>query len=207
MSKIKEGLSAVASEVLEDVRMEAEAIIKDSETEAKENLKKAMVQAEKEYSFILDDAMAKIETEKRGIESATEVETRNRLLNVKEELVEATFEKALRNLSVFAKTEKYHVYLVFLIQEGVKEFSTGKLLVYVNSTDKAWLSSGNLDRLSRNLKVKLALADETEDCIGGCKIQSSDGKLVFDNTFENRLQQLRHRLRAEIANLLFEKEG
>lgn len=207
MSKIKEGLVAVASEVLEDVRKEAEAIIIDSERVARENLKKAKEEAEKTYSSIIEDAKGKTESEKRRIESETEVETGNRLLNAKEALVEATFEGAVKKLNDFVKTEKYHDYLVILIQEAVKKVGSRRLVVHVNSMDKAWLTHGNLDRLSRTLRVELALADETEDCIGGCKLQSIDGKLLYDNTLENRLQQLRPMLREEVANMLFEKEG
>jgi vacuolar-type H+-ATPase subunit E/Vma4 len=42
--------------------------------------------------------------------------------------------------------------------------------------------------------------------MGGCKVQTTDGKLVYDNTFENRIEQLKPTLRLEVAKILFQKE-
>ena len=46
---VKDGLSAIANEVLEDVQKEAEAIILAAEKEAKETLKTAKKQADQNY--------------------------------------------------------------------------------------------------------------------------------------------------------------
>jgi vacuolar-type H+-ATPase subunit E/Vma4 len=44
------------------------------------------------------------------------------------------------------------------------------------------------------------------DCIGGCKIQSADGKIVYDNTLDHRLEELRPELRVEAAKILFGRQ-
>ena len=105
---IKEGLSAITSEVLGDVQKEAEAIILAAENEAKETLKAAKEQADQNYQTIINQAKTKAETERRKITSVTEVEMRNRLLQAKEDLVDHAFEKALVKLEDFVKTEEYH---------------------------------------------------------------------------------------------------
>ncbi len=207
MSKIKQGLTAIASEVLEEVRIEAEAIILDAEKEAKETLKAAKEEADKTYEDIVNEANAKSAGERRKIESLTQVETRNRLLQEKEALVDEAFDKTLAKLKDFVKTEEYQSILEALILEAAKKMGSKSLVVYVNSKDKAWLEQGNLSNLSKKLRVGLKLADKAEECIGGCKVQTVDGKILYDNTLENRLQQFKPTLRLEVAKILFAKEA
>jgi len=205
--KIKDGLLAIANEVLEDVRKEAETLILDSEREAKETLARAKGEAEKAYTEIVDEAKQKAEVEKRKIASLAELEMKHRVLQKKEEMVEKVFEKALVKLKEYVQTAEYNNYLLGLIQQSAERVGSKSLIVYVNAKDKAWLSQGNLKRLSTKLRVNLTLGDKTEECMGGCKVQSSDGRMIYDNTLENRLEQLRPALRHEVARILFGEEG
>lgn len=207
MSKVKQGLASIASEVLEDVRKEAEAILLGAEKEAKQTLKTAKEDADKAYEAIVTEATAKTETEKRKIASRTQVDARNRLLQTKADLVEAAFNKALARLRDFVKTEDYHNYLITLIQEAAKNLEAKNLTLHVNAQDKAWLAQGKLNSLSKKLGVALKLAEQTEECIGGCRAQTADEKVFYDNTLENRLQQLKPALRLEVATILFGKES
>ena len=206
-SDINQGLSAIAREVLEDVRKEAEALITASETEAQRTLRAAKEEADKNYQTTIDQATAKAEAEKRKISSLTEVEIRNRLLQTKETLIDSAFEKAFAKLVAFTKTEQYYEYLLKLIEKTTKGIHSKSLIVCVNAKDRVWLTNGYLDKLSMKLHVELTLADEAEAVIGGCKIQTADGRIVSDNTLENRLQELKPTLRVEMARTLFGKEA
>jgi V/A-type H+-transporting ATPase subunit E len=207
MASIKKGLATIATEILEDVKKEAEKIIRNAEKEAQLILEKAKEEAEKTRTELLAEAQSKGEIEKRKTRSSTEVDIRNRFLQVKEELVNSAFNKALARLNQFVKTESYHDHLLKLIQEAVEKTDSSPLVIYVNSEDREWLSHGNLDELSKKLKVKLTLADEAETCIGGCVLKTSDGKMSYDNTFESQLQELKLVLRIRVAELLFGKEA
>jgi vacuolar-type H+-ATPase subunit E/Vma4 len=207
MSKVKQGLAAIANEVLDDIRKEAEAIIRKAEKESEENLRTAKDEADRTYEAIISDASAKTDAEKRRIASLTQVEKRNRLLQTKEELVDFAFNETQARLKTFVKTGDYHNCLVNLIEEAAKKLDAKSLIIYVNSTDKAWLLEGELSSLSKKLRTELKLAEETLDCIGGCKVHTTNEKVLFDNTLENRLQQLTPHLRLEVAQILFGKEG
>jgi V/A-type H+-transporting ATPase subunit E len=203
---VKDGLVAIASEVLGDVQKEAEAIILAAEKEAKKALQSAKAQADQEYLMFVGQAKVKAELEKQRIASLTDLEIRNRLLQTKEELVEAAFERALVLLKEFVETDKYQTYLLKSISDAAIRIGTKKLVVLVNTKDKVWLTSGSLKDLSRKLKINLALYYQTTDFLGGCKIQTKDAKVTYDSTFENRLQELKPTLRAEVAKILFEEE-
>jgi vacuolar-type H+-ATPase subunit E/Vma4 len=155
---------------------------------------------------MVSQATAKAEGEKRKIASVAEVEMRNQLLQSKEELVDTTFDKALARIKEFAATEEYHRYLLKLIEEATKRIGQKKLALQVNAKDKAWLTQDTLNRLSKKLNCGLTLLDQTEDYIGGFKIQTVDGKITYDSTLDNRLRELKPVLRVEVAKVLFGKE-
>jgi V/A-type H+-transporting ATPase subunit E len=202
----KNGLSAIANEVLGDVQKEAEAIILAAENEAKETLKAAKEQADKSYITIIDQATEKAEAEKRRIASVTGMEMRNRLFRAKEDLVDLAFEKAVSKLRDFAKTERYHGYLLKLVEEGARKIGEKNLVVQVNAADKTWLTQGSLNRLSKKLDCELKLSDQTVNCMGGCKIQTVDGRISYDGTLDNRMEELKPVLRVEVAKILFPVE-
>jgi V/A-type H+-transporting ATPase subunit E len=203
---VKDGLSAIANEVLEDVQKEAQTIILSSQNQAKETLKVAKQQADEKYKTAINQATAKADGEKRKIASVTEVEMRNRLLQSKEELVDVAFDKALARIKEFATSQEYHRYLLKQMEAAAKRIGQKKLALQVNAKDKAWLTQDALNRLSKKLNCELALLDQTEEYIGGFKIQTVDGKITYDSTLDNRLRELRPVLRVEVAKILFGKD-
>jgi len=207
MSGIKEGLVAIANEVLEDLKKEAETLICESEKNAKDKLEKAKFEANLIYKKILEEANEKIAAERLRMKTMSEVEIRNHLLQVKESLVDEVFEKAEKRLREFVMAKEYHPQLLRFIQEAVKKIPSKSLVVFVNSRDKEWLSNkGRLERLSKKMHVGLFLSSETRDYIGGCKVQSSDGKVGFENTLDARIGQTKQLARGEVAKILFESE-
>ncbi len=206
VSNVKDGLSAIANEVLGDAGKEAEALVTAAEKEAKEILRAAKEEADKNYLIITDQLKAKAEAEKRRISSLTEIEARNQLLLTKEAMVDVAFDKAREELIDFASTKEYHAYLLKLIEKITKSMPSQRLVLFVNHKDKAWLTQGNLTRLTKRLQLELDLSDRTENCIGGCRIETADGKVSYDNTFENRLSELKSVLRLEVAKMLFTEE-
>jgi V/A-type H+/Na+-transporting ATPase subunit E len=199
----KHGISAIANEVIGDVQKEAVALITEAENTAKETLKAAKEQADQNYQTILNQSNAKIEAEKRKIASVTEVEIRNRLLQTKEDLVDAAFEKALVELRNFVETDDYHDYLLKIIKNAAERIGKKNLAIQVNTKDKEWLTPDVLNRLSKKLHCEWRLFEKTGDYIGGCIIQTEDGKIIFDVTLDNRLQELKPILRVELAKNLF----
>ena len=200
---VKDGISAIAKDVVGDVQKEAEAMILAAEKEAKATLKAAKEQADQNYKAIITQAKAKTEAEKRKIASVTEVEMRNRLLQTKEDLVDAAFEKALVEVKAFVETEEYHDYLLKNMQNAAERIGQKDLVIQVNAKDKEWLTPDVLKRLSKKLHCELRLSEKTSDFLGGCIIQTEDGKIIYDVTLDNRLQELKPVLRVELAKTLF----
>ena len=204
---VKNGLSAIANEVLGDVQKEAEAAIIAAEKTAKEALKAAKGQADQNYQAAMTQAKVKSEAERRKVASITEVEMRNRLLEAKEALVEAAFQKAQVKLGDFASSKDYQTYLIKLIEEVARKMGQKNLRVEVNAKDKSWLTPKVMNGLSKKLDCELKLSDQGLECIGGCKIQTENGKVTIDSTIDNRLLELKPTLRVEVAKILFGREA
>jgi V/A-type H+-transporting ATPase subunit E len=202
---VKDGLLAIAKDVLGDVQKEAETIILTAERDAKETLKAAKAQADHDYKAIITQTKSKAEAEKRKVASVTEVEMRNRMLQAKEELVDIAFEKALVKLKNFVETEEYHDYMFKNIQNAVERIGQKDLIIKVNAKDKDWLTPDVLKLLSKKLHCQLRISEKTEDYLGGCIVQTQDGKIIFDATLDNRLQELKPVLRVELSKILFEE--
>jgi vacuolar-type H+-ATPase subunit E/Vma4 len=202
----KSGVAAIAGEVIGDVQKEAEAIISAAENQAKETLRAAKEQADQTFRRIVAESKEKAEAEKHKIASVTEVDLRNRLLQTKEELVDQAFEKVIVKLKDFVNTEEYHTYLLKQIEAIAAKMQQKNLIVEVNSKDKKWLKLDMLNQAEKTLNVKFKISSQTEDYIGGAKLSSEDGKIIYDGTLDNRLEELKPELRTEIAKQLFKGE-
>ncbi len=192
---------------MEEVRKEAEAIILEAQKEAKGILRTYQEEAARQHTAILNEEEINAETERKKIESLTEVETRNRLLQKKEQLVNAAFDRALEQLTAFTQTEEYYAYLLKLIEDTAKKLDSKNLILHLNAADKKRIVREDFDKLSQKLGVRISIAETPEACIGGCKLETPDKRTLFDNTFENRLQQFKTALRVAVARILFGKEG
>lgn len=200
---VKSGVEAIANEVISDVQKEAEAAISAAENEAKETLRAAKEQADRVYREILVEANRKAEAEKRKIASVTEVDLRNQLLQVKEDLVDEAFQKVIVKLKEFTQTPDYPSFLLKLVKDIARQMDQASLEVEVNAKDQAILTADALKKISQKTGVKLKLSQSTSSYIGGCKVQSEDGRIVYDGTLDNRLAVLKPELRAKIAKSLF----
>jgi V/A-type H+-transporting ATPase subunit E len=200
---VKNGISAISKEVLGDAQKEAEAIILAAESEAKETLKAAKKSADQKYLEIISNAKHSAEAERRKISSVTEVEMRNRLLETKEALVDVVFDKALAKFKDFVETEAYRDYLVKLIEDDAEKIGQKDLVVQVNTKDAAWLTQDILKPSAKKMHCELKIIKATEQFIGGCIIQTSNGKIFYNSTIDARLEELKPTLRVEVAKILF----
>ena len=200
---VKTGISAISNEVLGDVQKEAEAIIKAAEAEAKETLQTAKREADQKYREELNIAKAKATADRRKIASITEVDMRNQLLQAKEDLVNSALQKAVEKFNSFVETKEYHAYLLKLVEKTAQKIGKKSLTIQVNARDAQWLTQEKIQPLAQKLQANLKISSCADQFIGGCIVQTSDEKIIYNNTIDNRLEELKPILRVEIAKILF----
>jgi vacuolar-type H+-ATPase subunit E/Vma4 len=207
LSSISKGLSGIAKEVLEDVEKEAESIILEAGSQAEKILEEAEKEAKERYMSIVKEGEERIEAERKEKTILFEIEAKNRLLQAQEKVIDEVFEKVLSRLREYASTQEYQDCLSRLIVDACKKMSANKLIIQLNQNDFSIMTEEKLKKLSKALGVKLVKSDKPISIVGGVIVKSSDGKIVVNNTFENRLNMLKSNLRVKIANILFREES
>ena len=154
--------------------------------------------AAEEVAKILLGGAKQAESLKRQLVGAAELDARNAQLRAVEAAVSEAFASAIQGLPKVAEA-KYEKALTQLISEGVEVIGT-KAVVSCNARDRK-LVAGAVKKLSEG-HVKLTLAAEPVESIGGVVLSTEDGTVRFDNTFEARLERMRPALRKDVAALL-----
>jgi V/A-type H+-transporting ATPase subunit E len=201
---VKNSVSAIATEVIGAAEKEAETVLLVAENDAKEILLIATEKADQVRQEILHQANVKVVSETRKIASVTEVDMRNSLLQAKDDAVDDAFTKALIIIKDFVASEKYSDYLFKIIETAAKRLGQKSLVLQVNAKDYKWLTQHALVTLSAKLQLDLRLSETIENYIGGCRVHTVDGRIVFDATLDTKLQDLKPSLRVDVAKKMFE---
>jgi len=198
-------LTSITKEILEDAEKEAEKTILRAEAEAERILERAKEEAERRYDAIVRDGKERIRVKERQMISLFDLESKNRILRAKEEIISKVFNEVLKRLQRYTLTEDYVNCLFKLILEASGQIRSDTLIIRLNERDSKIITEEKLNEFSRKMGVKLIKSKETADSIGGVIVMTPDRRIVVDNTFENRLRLLRDSLRARVAEILFEE--
>lgn len=161
-------------------------------------LSKSTVQAD--YKRIIDDARKQAENLKRQIVGNSRLTARNKQLIQVEQAVGNAFEKAKTKIDSVRNSEKYANMMKKLLQDGLDAVNTEEVVVECNAKDKdivKKIASG----LERNTKVKIKISDKAIDALGGLRVMSKDGSMVYDNTLDSRIERLKPIIRKDIATM------
>ena len=191
---------------MEDAERESKTTILRAEAQAEKILEEAEKEAERKYESIINENKEKLRTREQRMIILFELEAKNKLLKAKEELIEEVYNKTLSRLREYTLTEDYMNCLLRLISEASRQISSNELIIQLNERDYQALTEKRLLDFSRKIGVKLVKSKKRIDCIGGVIVMSPDGKIVVDNTFENRLRMLKSSLRVKVAEILFQEE-
>ena len=129
------------------------------------------------------------------------------ILEKKQTLIENVLNQVKEGLHTRTKTDEYIHVLENLIVEGGIIVGEPDLEVILNERDS--ILPLDLDKLSgiigekTGVKVKITKSAKKIDAIGGAIIQTTDGKVVMNNTFEGMLKYSESEIRLKIAQILF----
>ncbi len=187
------------TEILQEARIDAEAIRRDAEKKA-----------ESEKQAILVKGQQLAERERQRVLADAKIRVKREIFDVKEDLIKEAFGEAEKRLTRLADTPEYSDILGKLIVESGAVVGGGSLEVLAREQDKSLLPKDTLTGLSKKIsktakkKTTLSLSEKTIATIGGVVVRSKDGTIEADNTFESRISRLRSELRFKVAEILFE---
>jgi len=174
----------------DDSEKQISQIIKKAENNAEELIQTAKKEAQQEAERIL--AMGKIQSEniKQIHISKAYQEARREASNVKEHIIDECFTLAFQRLSEIPD-DRYNTIITQLMREGKKKLGSSCGVVISGERDR------EIAKMEK-VPVKGIIAAS-----GGVILQSEDGKIAIDNTFEGILKRKRNTIRIEVGQLLF----
>jgi len=171
-----------------EIRLEAARVRKDALKEAEAEAERILKDAEGQAKGLMDQARLKAKDEASGKQSqvsATRLEGKKRVAEARDTVVAAQLDEVRAALAEFADSGRYDTVLKGLAEHGAEALG-GKVRILSRKKD--------VPRLK-----KWGYADVSEtDCMGGCLVVSSDGRIRINNTFEALYEQSLEKLRQAI---------
>jgi len=205
MLKTVGNFDALSEEAIAKAQREAEQILQRAQRVSERDLEKAREQAERIKSARLEQIKARLALEKKQTLSRIQLDARKKRMTWKEEWVRAIFQKALSRLASMPRDEAYKEILKASISEGIAILNKDSVRIVLNEKDRPLFDRKFHKALSNGLDrpITLTLSQETHEASGGAIVQSEDGSVSFDNTFEARLERMKDALRGEVAEVIF----
>jgi len=192
------GMEKISDAILDKVRVEAQDIIKEAEEKARERVEKAKRQREAKLEEEKGKLIEEAKEEATRILAQSSITARRELLLAKTRIIDEIINRVKKTLSVISGDESSPL---DLIKEAINTLDTDKARIYVSPKD--------VSSVRKSLKGDKQLADRiTEirefDGTGGVIVESNDGKIRIDNTYDTRLEMLLPKLLPEIGKELFQ---
>lgn len=164
--------------------------------QAVSNLQSSRSMVESDYNKIIDGANKQAENLKRQIIGSSRLSARNKQLVLIENAVSDAFEKAIAKIESVRNSEKYASMMKKLLEDGLHTVG-GDVVVECNAKDKTIVKK----LVSEMDRGKIKVSEEAIDCLGGLRIKSKDGSMVYDNTLDSRIERLKPLIKKDIASI------
>ncbi|MCP8309096.1 MAG: hypothetical protein H3Z54_10465 [archaeon] len=202
MSKAMENvIRKVVGEASEEVKAIFEDGLKESLKVLEVSKSATIIEAEKMH----ESTKRQAETLRLRVLSGVELTTRNKQLELTEQMMNEVFQKAFERIEKITSSDRYKTSIKRLLEEGVDAIASKDLVVSCNKKDGKILKAV-AEEVANERKVNIRVAEEAIESVGGVQVRSSDGTMFYDNTIEARMERLKPLLRKDIAPLFISKE-
>ncbi|MBN2282959.1 MAG: hypothetical protein JXO48_03625 [Deltaproteobacteria bacterium] len=184
--------------ILKKARGEAEAIIKDAESRAGEIISRARGQKEEKLKEAQKKIIGEARREEAKMHAQASLQARQQILREKDEIIKQIVERVKKELSGKATDRKI---LLHLIRESLEAFGSDDTL-RVLAASKDLNSIKEVVAEENGLGQKITEVKES-DMLGGVMIETLDGMVSIDNTFDMRLEMLMPKILPEVGKKLF----
>lgn len=212
------GAVEIADRITDEVKGEKAEVLSEAREKAEGVLKKARDEIElQKKHFIAAEQEKGLENKERIIRAAR-LKAKKLRWTAEEELIGKTLEEAVKRIQAVKsegfKGAEYSNVLGGLIQDAVLSIIAGggvpssELEVVVSTEDASYVNPEMLKEISDEIsdggaKIGLSLSEERIKSVGGVIVRRKDGKIVVNNTFEQRMERFSTSLREDIVKALF----
>jgi vacuolar-type H+-ATPase subunit E/Vma4 len=201
MPAVEENIDALSRAVLRDARSEAEQLQSDAKTKADEILQRAKEQADLQSKEILQHARSEAERLRGQVVASAQLKARTMQLEAREKLLDKVFDAAREKLSSVQKRSDYDQIAAQLLREALIQLKADHAEVRADEATMKALKTQTLEQISKELNAHITMGKNLESG-HGVVVDTSDGRLHYDNTLETRLSRLQNGLRSAVYHVL-----
>jgi V/A-type H+-transporting ATPase subunit E len=171
------GLDQVIEEVLAEGEREADAIVEEAREEADAIVQDAKERAEEEREERLAEAEQEADAERRRIEASAELEAKKKRLDAEADVLASVRSRVESRLTDLPQEEREPLVRTLIEDAGADEFG---------GDARAWAP-----KRDRDIVEDYGFTYEGEiDALGGVVIESPDGRIREDLTFDTLLDEV-----------------
>jgi vacuolar-type H+-ATPase subunit E/Vma4 len=202
MKSVEESIETLSKAILSEAEVEAKHLMAEAEAKAEMIRQRAQKQAEAERAEILQRASAEAERLRSQVIATTQLKARTQQLEHREKLLDQVFTVARQQLPTIKQWGDYDAISLRLLREAVIQLKADQVTVQVDAATQERLSPEMLAKLAGELKVSLELGGTLLKQGTGVIVETSNGRMQYDNTLETRLNRLQNILRSPVYHLL-----
>ena len=176
--------------IQEESAQEIKQIQQQAKKEAQKIIKEAQAAAKLKADHLLQQGKQQSDNVEKILISKAHQDVNRKLMNAKETIIESCFQQAHTQLAELPPSKYRHIATI-LLEQGTQRIQNPGSVIISRNEDKDIVKKHGLTVVG------------TQQAIGGMIIQSKDGKLTIDNTFEGILQRKKHQIRTEVGKILF----
>lgn len=191
------------------IMVEAEAEAAELQVEAKQKVevihRRAQDQAASEARIILDRARQDAERLRSQAVATTQLASRSGQLESREKFLDAVFEAARNQLEAVKKRPDYSEIAARLMREALLQLRATKAEIRADETAQKSLKKA-VDEASKEMSGEFMLGGALSEGTG-VVVDTTDGKLHYDNTLETRLSRMQSTLRSAVYKVLMGEQA
>lgn len=187
--------------ILNEANADVEQIKQAAKAKADAIWQRAREQAERERKAVLDKAKQETERVRSQFVATSQLKARTVELEHREKLLDDVFKAARGQIASIQNGKNYEEIVAQLLREGISQLNVNQAKVRADKQTQKILEQSVIAKVSKELKAEITLDEPLEEGTG-LIIEAADGRLKFDNTFENRLDHLQNELRSPVYRLL-----
>ena len=202
MKSVEENIETLSKAILSEAEAEAKLLKTEAEAKAETIRQRAQKQAEAERAEILQRATAEAERLRSQVIATTQLKARTQQLEHREKLLDQVFTVARQQLPTIKQWRDYDVISLRLLREAVTQLKAEQATVQVDAATQERLNAEAVAKLASELKVSLEIDGTLLQKGTGVIVETSNGRMQYDNTLETRLNRLQNILRSPVYHLL-----
>jgi V/A-type H+-transporting ATPase subunit E len=194
-------IDALERAILNEANADVEQIKQAAKAKADAIWQRVREQAESERKTVLEKANQEAERVRSQFVATSQLKARTAELGHREKLLDEVFKAAREQITSIQSKKNYEEIVAQLLREGISQLNVNKAKVRADKQTQKILEQSVITKVSKELNAEITVDDPLEQGTG-LIVEAADGRLKYDNTFENRLDQIQNELRFPIYRLL-----